>query len=327
MVLTQTPLRCSLFGGGTDYPEWFMQREGAVLGMAINRYVYVGLHAMHPGQESRFRVQYSKVDDCQEVIQIKHPAVRAALQYYGINTPLELHCFGEMPGRGGLGSSSSFCIGLLKALQEHFGIPKTESPLDLASEAISFERHMIPESVGFQDQLFAAVGGLNYITFDKTGSTVQRLELSATRRAELEQSLMLVYTGGMRDAHKMAEKQIVAIHDNDTILESMGWLAEEGKSILLNERKPLQNIGRMLDSAWRLKRSICNGITSPEIDDLYTKGLSLGAIGGKLLGAGGGGFMLFFVPLECRSRFEQEIGSLHVKFKISYSGSRVLPLN
>ena len=326
MILTQTPLRVSLFGGGTDYPEWFMKNEGTVLGMAINKYVYVGLHAMHPGQESRFRVQYSKIDDCQEIVQIKHPAVRAALQYYGVDTPLELHCFGEMPGRSGLGSSSSFCVGLLKALQEHLNLPRLESSLALASEAISFERHMIPETVGFQDQIFAAVGGLNYITFNKTESAVQQLKLPPERLRELEQSLVLVYAGGMRDAHVMAEKQVVAIPNNDTTLERMLWLAQEAKTVLLNENKPLCAIGQMLDATWQLKRALCNGIASPEVDALYHKGLRLGAIGGKLLGAGGGGFMLFFVPPERDCEFERGIGSLCVGFKISQHGCRTVPL-
>ena len=329
MILTATPLRVSLFGGGSDYPEFFMSSPsgGAVLGMAINKYVYVAVQDMHPGQDSRYRVQYSKVDDCQTVVEIKHPAVKAILQYYGIDTPLEFHCFGDMPGRAGLGSSSAFCVGTLKALQLHFNLPTTGSPLDLASEAIAFERHIIPETVGFQDQIFAAAGGMNFIEFGPRGSKIQRLALPVERLLELEQSLVLVYSGSMRDDHKMADKQVAAIPNKSTAISNLTSLAQQGKEILLDTKQPLSHLGNLLHEAWVSKRDICPEVTTPDIDALYMKGLSLGADGGKLLGAGGGGFFLFFVPPERRAFFEHQIGSLCFPFQIAHLGSRVVQLN
>ena len=302
-----------------------MQHDGAVLGMAINRFVYVAVHNMHPGQTSRYRVQYSKVDDCQTVTEIKHPAVRAALQYYNIDDPLEFHCFGDMPGQAGLGSSSSFCVGALKALQLHFGLPITNSPLDLASETIAFERHVIPETVGFQDQIFAAVGGINFITFDRTGSKIERLQLPLERQLELEQSLVLVYSGSMREAHKMAAKQVAEIPRKTFELNNLVGIAKIGKNILLGNY-PMSALGRLLHTAWMSKIALCPEITSPTIDALYQHGLDCGALGGKLLGAGGGGFMLFFVPPENNAEFEREIGSSFTRFKIVNFGSRKIPL-
>lgn len=326
MILTQTPLRVSLFGGGSDYPEFFLEHSGAVLGMAINRYVFVAVQPMHPGQDSRYRVQYSKVDDCQTVAEIKHPAVRAALQYYGITEPLEFHCFGDSPGRAGLGSSSAFCVGALKALQIHFNLPATNSPLDLASEAISFERNLIPETVGFQDQIFAAVGGLNHITFGKTGSIIHRLKLQPNRLHELEQSLVLVYSGSMRDAHRMAAKQVAEIPKKNSTLTDLVQLAHVGRDVLLDTNQSLSLIGEMLYDAWQAKIRLCPEVTTPDIDALYSRGIACGALGGKLLGAGGGGFMLFFVTPDKQSEFEVKIGVPCVKFKISQTGTRMVLL-
>ncbi len=324
MILTQQPLRVSLFGGSTDYPEYFIQHGGAVLGAAINQYVYVGIKPMPPGQDLRYRVQYSKVDDCQTVAEIKHPAIRSALQYYKIDTPLEWHCFGDMPGRAGLGSSSAFCVGALKALQTHLDLPSSPYPTELASEAIAFERYMIPETVGYQDQIFAAVGRINFITFDRFGAQVQPLKLSAEREQELEQSLILVYSGSMRDAHLMAAKQVSAIPQSDKALSDLVELAHKGKEILLSENYPLKLIGTMLHDAWRAKKQLCPEVTTPNIDALYQRGLDCGAIGGKLLGAGAGGFMLFFVPPQQMLRFREKIGMPYAQFKVSKSGSRII---
>ena len=214
MILTRTPLRLSLFGGGTDYPAWFLEHEpGAVLGLAINRYVYMGVKRMPPGQIGadgeplRYRVQYSHVDDCQRAEQVQHPAVRALLRYLPSEEPLEFHMFADLPGRSGLGGSSACAVGLLHAVLTRQG--RVSSALDLAREAIAFEIACIGEAVGFQDQLFAALGGIRFIRFTAAGSDVSApVTLSDARRQELEASLLLVYTGSMRDAHAMATKQI-----------------------------------------------------------------------------------------------------------------------
>lgn len=328
MVLVQTPLRCSLFGGGSDYAEFFLNHPsgGAVLGLAIDHYVYVGIQPMTLGSPLRYRIRYAVVDDCQTVDEIKHPAVRAALKYYGIDEPLLITCFGDLPGGAGLGSSSSFCVGILKAIQEHFNLPSTNSPLDMASEAISFERHIIPETVGFQDQTFAAVGGLNYITFSREGTVVQHLNPSAKRIKELEESLVLVYVGNNRSAHTMAKKQISAIPHNHDVIEDLVALAKAGRDVLLNETCPLSLLGRMLDKAWQAKILLCPEVTTLHINALYAMGKSLGALGGKLCGAGGGGFLLFFVPPDQRAEFELRSGTPCVGVKVSPFGSRRIEL-
>lgn len=342
MILTKTPLRVSLFGGGSDYVEHSQQHGGAVLGMAINKFVYVGVKHMPPGQlmrmygvtphgkeqfqdiPIRYRVQYSKVDDCASRDEVKHPAVRAALAYFNIDTPLEFHTFGDLPGRSGLGGSSAFSVGLLSALTRLLGFQVHDTAESLAAEAVAFEQHIVQETVGVQDQIFAAVGGINYIQFGEYGAEIKKLDLAQARVRELEESLLLVYSGTMRDAHVMAKKQIAELPNKTDVLKQMSNQAEEAMLLLSNPHASLHRIGPMLYRAWYMKKSITPEISSPEIDALYERGLSLGATGGKLLGAGGGGFMLFYVPKEKQVAFSQDIHAPTVAFKVSHAGSEVL---
>ncbi len=331
MILTRTPLRVSLFGGGSDHPEHFLHHGGAVLGMAIDKYVYIGVKRMPPGQvgtdgsQIQYRVQYSHIDDCHRATDIQHPAVRAAVQYlaaFGYHEPLEFHCFADLPGRSGLGGSSSFVVGLLSALQAQHSL-QGDGPLCLAREALSFERHAIRETGGFQDQVFAAVGGIQYIAFN--GETrITPIHLSPKRLDELERSLVLVYSGSMRDGHAMAAKQLQIAAQNMKLLCKMSSLAAVARDLLADEHEPLATIGEMLGMTWRLKRELHIEISTPDIDSLYARGLTLGALGGKLCGAGGGGFMLFFVPPEWRTYFEKYIGASCVSFKVARQGSHIL---
>lgn len=338
MILTRTPYRVSLFGGGTDYPEWFEEHGGAVLGMAIDKYCYVGVKRMPPGQELspgvplKYRVQYSKVDDCNTVPEIKHPAVRAALTHFGLHDtdlPLEFHIFGDLPGRAGLGGSSAFTVGLIHALRRlRDGAGYRHSEWALAREAIQLERDEIKEMVGCQDQIFAAFGGLNHIRFhpvendNQQAPSVERIVLTDSRMRELERSLVLVYSGIMRDAHVMAQKQVgrMGLAENQQLLTEMHALTEEAYKALVGSQ-PLARIGRLLDTGWSMKRGLCPEISSPAIDALYDHALIYGAIGGKLLGAGGGGFMLFFVPPDRMPFFEQHIDAPCVHFKQAECGS------
>lgn len=328
MILTRTPLRVSCFGGGTDYPQWFMEHGGCVLGMAINKFVYVGVKHMPPGQLSsdglghplRYRVQYSKVDDCQHVDDIKHPAVRAALKYLKIEDSLEFHIFGDLPGRSGLGGSSVFSVGLLHALLKLKRLPIG----DLAAEAISFEQHVVKEAVGYQDQIFAAHGGIKFITFKNGETRAEDVSISSWRRKNLEDHMILVYSGTMRDSHAMASQQIARIDKNYELLMGMKSLAMAARSYLENSDNPILDIGLMLEYTWQMKRSLAPDISSPSIDALYDKAKKLGAAGGKLLGAGGGGFMLLIVPPDRQEHFISNIGAECVKFKIVYEGSKTI---
>ena len=329
MILTRTPLRVSLFGGGSDYPAWFLEHApGAVLGFAIDKYVYVGVKRMPPGQLGadgaplRYRVQYSHVDDCQSIDEIKHPAVRAVLRYLPSDDPLEFHMFADLPGRSGLGGSSACAVGLLHALSARNGTAPT--PLTLAREAIAFEISRIGETVGFQDQLFAALGGMRFARFGRNGSDISKpLELSPARLSELESSLVLVYTGTMRDAHAMAAKQIERTPQNKYLLKTLAQFARDAHK-LLSQNRPLSFFGALLNSAWSIKRELHPEISSPGIDALYWRGLALGALGGKLLGAGGGGFMAFWIPPSRRARFCAGIGVPVVQVKVSQTGSAII---
>ena len=323
MILTRTPMRVSLLGGGSDYPAHFVHHGGAVLGMAINKYVYVGVKRMPPGQGLRYRVQYSKVDDCQSIDEIKHPAVRAALRYLGIDEPLEFHIFSDLPGRSGLGGSSAFAVGCLHALLTFKNPGVDLEPIDLGREAIAFEQFVIPEAVGCQDQLFAALGGILHIKFGSTGSVVNELPKLDPRLVELENSLVLVYSGFMRDAHVLAARQIKGAARNASNLNALAVLVTEGVSLLTSNRS-LTQLGELLNTAWYHKRNLDSDITSPQIDALYSRGMWLGAGGGKLLGAGGGGFMLFYVPPQKRAAFETGIGAPCVSFKAAHDGSRIV---
>ena len=328
MILTRTPLRVSFFGGGSDHPEHFIRHGGAVLGMAIDKYVYIGVKRMPPGQlhngtPLRYRVQYSKVDDCQSVDEIRHPAVRAALLYLKIDEPLEFHIFGDLPGRSGLGGSSAFSVGCLHALLR-LRHPKVElAPLDLAREAIAFEKFFLREAVGCQDQLFAALGGALHVQFGSAESIINQIEILDPRLAELEASLVLVYSGTMRDAAPLAARQAKAAPSNARALGALRDLAAEGAAVLRGDDS-LDQIGELLNNAWYHKRGLCSDITSPAIDAFYSRGMWLGATGGKLLGAGGGGFMLFFVPQAKRDTFEAGIGAPCVRFNLASQGSTVI---
>ncbi len=323
MIFTRTPYRVSLFGGGSDYPEHFLTHEGAVLGMAIDKYVYIGVKRMPPGQGPRYRIVYSKIEDVMEIDQIQHPAVRGCLQRLNINEPLEIVCTGDLASGGGLGASSAFVVGLLHALRLHSGTHElTVTPAALANDAIYTERNVIGEAVGYQDQLLTAHGNMNFIRFGANGWTIHPVVMSSERLGKLTDSLVLVYSGTMRHAHVMAAKQVARVAPNAALLDELARSASAGLHLLRNEN--LNDLGDLLHDSWRIKRDLHPEISSPEIDRLYSHGLSLGALGGKLCGAGGGGFLLFFVPPEKRKHFEQHIGAPCVRFRIAPRGTHVL---
>jgi len=321
MILTQTPYRVSLFGGGTDYPAWFSEHGGCALGMAINKYCYVSMNRMPPLFDFKYRLIYQKVEDVDSVDAIEHPAIRGVLQHFKTDSNLEIRHAGDLPARTGLGASSSFVVGLTHALHEFNGdIPDAKQ---LTDEAIHIEQNVIKEAVGCQDQTFAAHGGLLFIDFNHQ-RTVERVSISKSRLEEMEASFVMVYTGIMRNAHVMAEKQIGAVSNNSALLTEMASIARRGKAILVNDGHRLCDLGYMLHDTWLLKRQLCEGIANSEIDQLYHKGMDCGAIGGKLLGAGGGGFILFYVHPNKRVEFEKKIAATCIEFKVSDTGSRLL---
>ncbi|RME61103.1 MAG: GHMP kinase [Candidatus Dadabacteria bacterium] len=297
--MSRAPLRISFFGGGTDYPEYFLEHGGAVLGSAINKYSYVTANTFWSKLfDYKIRVSYSTVELVKKISEIKHPVVREALRLLGIKGDIELHNVADLPAFSGLGSSSTFTVSLLQALHAFKG--ERISGLQLAYEAIHLERNILKESVGCQDQTFAAVGGFNLIEFVKEDQIfVHRVPITPQRLYELEQYLILFFTNIKRRASVIAESQIKRVKKNKDTLKEMRQMVDIGFKILTT-MTPIEEFGLLLHKAWQAKRTLASSVSNPHIDKMYASALEAGAIGGKITGAGGGGFMLLFVPPEKR---------------------------
>ncbi len=324
MIISQTPVRISFFGGGTDFPEFFQREEGAVLSTTIDRYVYLTVNYLSNFFDYRIKVSYSKTELVHRVEEIEHPAVRACLARLGIDSNIEINYFSHLPARTGLGTSSSFVVGLLHALYGYLG--RRVSPLRLAEEAVDLEREVIAENVGFQDQYAAACGGLNYISF--SGDNQVRLEKVITPPGvgrRLQESLLIFYTGIQRYSDAIQEKHVARIGDNRRALSRLAELAARGRDLLSGPEDSLDDFGRLLDEGWQLKKNMGTGVSNPEIDALYQLALENGALGGKLLGAGGGGFLLFYVPAARRETVRKALsGLLEVSFNFENNGTQII---
>ena len=323
MIISRTPFRISFFGGGTDYPVWFREHGGAVLATTINKYCYINLRYLPPFFEHKSRIVWSRIESVMSVDEIQHPAVREALRFMEISQGIELHHDGDLPARTGLGSSSAFTVGLLNALYGLTG--RMPSKLQLAREAIHIEQERLKEHVGSQDQVIAAFGGLNRIQFSKDGGfDVTPLILSELRAAQLQDHLMLFFTGFSRNASDIAADQIKATARKSAQLKRMREMVDEAIA-LLQGSDDLAAFGRLLDESWQLKRGLTEKISTARIDEMYETAQRAGAIGGKLLGAGGGGFLLLFARPEEQERVKEALeGLLHVPFRFETGGSRII---
>lgn len=323
MIISRTPLRISFFGGGTDYPAWYRKHGGAVLAATIDKYCYLSVRHLPPFFEHRFRILYSRNETCNEVSEIKHPSVRAVLEYLGAtDRGLEIHHDGDLPARSGMGTSSAFTVGLLNAIYALKGrIPNKKQ---LALEGIHVEQELLNEAVGSQDQVSAAYGGFNHISFFPNGEIqVKPMTLSRERMNDLSSHLMLFYTGLVRTAANVADTYIGEIDKKWRQLRVLASMVEEG--IGLVESGNLDDFGRLLHEAWEAKRSLSAAVSSSTIDEIYLEARSAGALGGKITGAGGGGFMLLFVPPEKQPAVRARLKKLvHVPFRFEYSGSSVI---
>ena len=324
MIITRTPFRISFFGGGTDYPTWFREHGGAVLGTAIDKYCYISLRELPPFFEHRHKIVYSRVETVQTIGEIQHPAVRGVLGEFNVAAGLEIHHDADLPARSGLGSSSAFTVGLINALRAFEG--RMSSAEYLGREAIRIEQEVIGENVGSQDQVWAAFGGTNLIEFGQDGSfRVTPVIMRPSRKAELESHLMLFFTGFSRIASEVAGKQIQNLLARERQLKSMRQMVDEGLAVLQDEHKEVAEIGRLLHRGWEMKRELAEGVTTSAIDEIYEAARGAGAIGGKLLGAGGGGFMLLFVEPERQAAVRAALPRLvEVRFKTGAPGSRVV---
>lgn len=324
MIISRTPFRISLFGGGTDYREWSRENGGAVVGTTINKYCYISIRHLPPFFEHRHRIVYSRIELPKTIDEIEHPAVRAILKEHNVHQGVEIQHHGDLPARSGMGSSSSFTVGLLNAVQAFQG--RMPAPEWLATEAIRIEQEVIQEPVGSQDQVWAAYGGTNLITFNADGRIrVEPIVMSEERREELESHMLLFFTGFSRIAGVIAAQEIPNLKHHARQLKSMLQLVREASCILENPRRAMREIGTMLGEAWRMKKELADCISSGTIDGIYDAAIRAGALGGKLLGAGGGGFMLVFAERQFHERIRQALkGLIEVSFCIGSSGSTIV---
>jgi D-glycero-alpha-D-manno-heptose-7-phosphate kinase len=322
MIITQTPLRMSFAGGGSDLPSFFRQFGGAVVSTAIDKFVYININKKF---DSSIRVSYSRTEEVASVEEIDHPIVRAALSKLGIPGGIEITSIADIPSRGtGLGSSSSFAVGLLLGL--HAFESRYISPGDLAEESCEVEIDLCKEPIGKQDQYAAAFGGLNFIRFEPDGTViVEPILCDGDALARLQSSLVTFYTGMTRQASSILAEQSQSAASNSTtqkLIERMKKLAVDLRNELNNGH--IEALGAIMDEGWCLKREVHAGISGAEIDDYYSAAKKAGAIGGKLLGAGGGGFLTFFAPPECHDAIQECLGLRRMPISFERSGSRVL---
>jgi D-glycero-alpha-D-manno-heptose-7-phosphate kinase len=324
MITTRTPLRISFFGGGTDYPVWYREHGGSVLATTIDKSCYVTCRWLPPFFEYHSRITYSQFENVSHNQEIRHPSVRGCLQFMGIEEGVEIHHIADLPARTGLGTSSAFTVGLLLGL--HALKNQLRDKHSLASDAILVEQEVIGEAVGAQDQVSAAYGGFNRIDFNRDGSIEAKPVLaSASRLAELQDHLVLYFTGFSRIASEIAQEQIKLTPLRKMELELMHKMVDEAEEIIMTPGRHLDEFGKLLHEGWKVKRSLTQKISNPHIDEIYEAGLSAGALGGKLLGAGGGGFMLFFVPPERQAAVRLRLSKLLcIPFRFSNKGSQVV---
>lgn len=324
MIISRTPFRISFFGGGTDYPAWYREHGGAVLATAIDKYCYISCRYLPPFFEHKYRIVYSRIENVMEVSQIEHPAVREVLQWMNCVRGLEVHHDGDLPARSGLGSSSSFTVGLINALMAMKGEYVTKEKL--LQHALHVEQDLIQENVGSQDQVSAAYGGFNKIEFHQDGAIdVNPVILRPERRESLESHLMLFFTGISRYASDVAKAKIDNLNQRKTELRMMRTLVDEALNILGSEKDGLDDFGKLLNENWQYKRKLSDKVTTPEIDQIYEAAMSAGALGGKLLGAGGGGFLMFFARPEQHAAIREKLkGLIYVPIKFDTSGSKIV---
>ena len=322
MIISRTPFRISFFGGGTDYPDWYHEHGGAVLSTTFDKYCYISARRLPPFFNHKYRITYSKVEDTRTIHEIEHPAVQAVLAESGYTDGLEIHCDADLPARSGLGSSSSFVVGLLHSIQALLG--NSPDKQWIAKEAIRIEQAVLGENVGSQDQIAAAYGGFNLIEFHQSNSfNVSPVNLPLSRRQELEKHLMLFFTGFSRIASEVAKSKIANLHKKHAQLNRMRAQVDEALTLLRSDAD-IRIFGDMLHQTWIDKRSLSEKVSTDSIDAIYNRARTAGAIGGKLLGAGGGGFLLIFATPEKHHSIRKALGELvTVPFQLEATGSQI----
>ena len=322
MIISKTPYRISFFGGGTDYPSWFKENTGKILSTSINKYVYLSLRDLGPYFDYKHRIIWSKVENVNNAKFIKHNVVREMLEYFKIKNGVEIHYQGDLPARSGMGSSSSFVVGLMNA----FLIKKKMklSKMDLAKKSIMFEHKILEEIVGIQDQISASFGGFNKIDIKRNGTFgVKKIKINKNVN-KLDKNLILLFTGIHRTANEIAGQYVSKLNKDKIIeMKEINFQVEEAEQLLIKNK--FDDFGRLLNEGWKLKRSLSKVISNKKIDNLYEYSMNNGALGGKLLGAGGGGFMLLYVPYHKQKKFFKKIKHvINVPFNFSEENSQII---
>ena len=322
MIITKTPFRMSFFGGGTDMPQYFEKGRGAVISTTFDKYVYVTVRHLPRFFKHTTELFYSRIEKVTQIDSIEHPMIRNAMKMLDMK---ELHIAydADLPARTGLGTSSTFAVGLLNAFYCLKG--KYASKKQLAKDAIYLERTLCNEAGGWQDQIAASFGGLNRIDFDENGFRVNPIIISKERKTKLNDNLMLFFTGYTRFSADIQKSTTATLEEKKKQLDQMLALVDEAQDILENKDRDIDDFGRLLDKTWKLKRDSGKEITTDSIDDFYNRGIKAGALGGKLLGAGGGGFLLFYVQKEFQEQVRNALSDLmQVPFKFEDNGTRVI---
>ncbi|MBA1337293.1 MAG: D-glycero-alpha-D-manno-heptose-7-phosphate kinase [Pelagibacterales bacterium] len=323
MIISKTPYRISFFGGGSDYPSWYLKNGGEVISSTIDKYIYISCRTLPPFFQHKYRIVWSKVESVKNVNQIQLKPVREMIKKFKIKDGLEIHYDGDLPARSGMGSSSVFVVGLLNIFN-HINKNKLKNEI-LAKQSIQFEQKVLKEVVGSQDQIAASCGGFNKIIFNKGGSfLVKPISIKNETIKNLNQNLILVYTGLTRNAHDIASSYVNKLKSTkrSQILEILNFV-KEAENIL--KKGDLSSFGKLLHESWIKKKELSNFISNNKIDDIYKYAISKGALGGKLLGAGGGGFFLFYVPKHYQKSFINSFKKLlHIPFNFSQEGSKII---
>jgi D-glycero-alpha-D-manno-heptose-7-phosphate kinase len=323
MIITQTPFRASFFGGGTDFPHYYREHGGATLSTTLGHYCYISVHHLSPFFKHRYRASYAKTELVQNPDEFEHPLVRECLLDLDFKDTVEISHVADLPGRTGLGSSSAFTVGLLNALRTYRN--EKSGAQELAEQAIRIERERVRDIGGHQDQYAAAFGGLLHIDYGPgEGVSVQSIKLTAARQRAFEESCLMFYTGMDRSAQHILAEQASRTEANRTTLARMHGYVQQAVDLLTSEEE-LTPFGELLHDSWTLKRSLANGISNDKVSQVYESARQAGAIGGKLLGAGGRGFILLFVPKTKQQAVRRAISSLQeVPFSMSSHGSSVI---
>lgn len=327
LTISKSPLRVSFFGGGTDYPDYFQEFPGAVLGTAIDKFIYTVTLPMAGVAETKYRITYRNVETVDHVSEIKHNVIRAVLQDKQYDAPLNIAIISDLPGGSGLGSSSSFTVGFVKLISHLQG--RSITKLDLMREAVRVETELLHENCGIQDQSHASFGGLNHYRFHGNDFSLQPVRMTTDCRDAVNASMCLIYTGVQRSASQTLETQISNTRERKIVkeLRHLYELCEEGVRILEgnDSQRALTDLGSLLSEGWMTKRSLSPAVSSPHIDDIYDTAMSLGAYGGKLCGAGGGGFMLFLAPSHVQTKLRERFGDKNfVKISTEDNGASIV---